>query len=628
MIRKFLSLGVVCSVTAVLFASITVSASAQSATEYRFSFADAVHHVMQVEATFHDVPSRPLRVQMSRSSPGRYAAFDFAENVFEERFSDGAGKTLTAVRIDPRTWEVKDHSATVQVTYKIFGNRVDGTFFALDSTHAHINFPAAAMWAQGFDDRPAKITFVLPSGSDWKVATQLYPTKDPLTYTAPNFQYLMDSPAELSHFAMRTFEIPALSPGGKTQTLRVVVHHQGSEAEMDAYAASVQKIVREEQAIFGELPDYEPGYYTFLADYLPWDSGDGMEHRNSTVMTGRATLAQKRLVGTAAHEFFHSWNVERIRPATLEPFNFQDANMSGELWLAEGFTNYFGSLAMLRSGLTSVNDGMAMFAGTIGYVSNNPGTKYRSAVDMSRLAPFVDGASDETPAYWTNTFVSYYSFGEVLGLGLDLTLRARSDSRITLDDFMRVMWKTHGKPGGAAPGLVAHPYTMADVRACLAEVSGDKAFADDFVKRYIEGTEKLDYAALFANAGFVLRKQQGPATLGPIRLEKKGEALRVAGSTVIGSPAYLAGLDLDDELISVAGTKLADPEELSKALAGGKVGDGVELVFKRRGQEVHATAKLVEDSHLEILPVEKTGGVLTEKQKQFREAWLQSKVRN
>ena len=130
-----------------------------------------------------------------------------------------------------------------------------------------------------------------------------------MTFTAPNLQYLMDSPAELSKFAIRTFTVPPMGAGGKTQTIRVVAHSQATAAEFDAYFAGVQKLVREEQAVYGELPDYEPGYYTFLADALPWDNGDGMEHRNSTVMTGKQLS-----LNTVAHEYFHNWNVERIRP--------------------------------------------------------------------------------------------------------------------------------------------------------------------------------------------------------------------------------------------------------------------------------------------------------------------------
>jgi predicted metalloprotease with PDZ domain len=612
----------------ILITAATVSA--QAPVEYRLSFPDAVHHVMQVEVTFRDVPPGALQVRMSRSSPGRYAAFEFARNVFDEQMSDGKGKVLTATRPNPQEWDIASHNGTVRITYSVFGDKVDGTFLAVDTTHAHINFPATLMWARGLANRPARVTFVLPVGSGWKIATQLYPTKEPLTFTAPNLQYLMDSPTELSNFSMRTFTVPARESGGKTQTLRVAIHHLGTDAELDAFVADVEKVVREEQAVFGELPDFEPGYYTLLADYLPWDDGDGMEHRNSSVVTSRRTLAKNRvgMLGNVAHEFFHCWNVKRIRPASVEPFDFNDANISGELWLAEGFTNYYERLIMLRSGIEDPVTSAAQMASEIDYVISSPGVKFRSAVEMSRLAAFVDldGGVPAEPTYWENTFVSYYDMGDVIALGLDLTLRARSDSRITLDDFMRAMWRVHGKPGGRSPGLVSKPYTLADVRARLAEVSGDKAFADDFVRRYIEGTEQINYAPLLLRAGFLLRKKNGGhATLGPIRLDKKGgNTLRVVSPTLNGSPAYNAGLDLDDELISVAGVTLASSEDLSRAIAERKPGEEVELVFNRRGREVHAKARLAEDERLEIVPIEKTGGTLTNDQRHFREGWLTS----
>lgn len=608
-----------------------VTARAQAPIEYRLSFSDAIHHVMRVEIKFRNVPPKPLHVRMSRSSPGRYVAFEFAKNVFGVQITDGAGKVLTASRPNPREWEVAGHDGTVYIRYSVFGDRVDGTFLAVDVTHAHINLPSTLMWVPGLAMRPARVTFALPADSGWKIATQLYPAKDPMTFTAPNLQYLMDSPAELSNFAMRTFTVPALESGGKTQTVRVTMHHLGTDAELDAYVAGFEKIVREEQAVFGDLPDFEPGYYTWLADYLSSNEGDGMEHRNSAVATGRATLAKDRvpMLGKAAHEFFHCWNVKRIRPASLEPFNFTDANMSGELWLAEGFTNYYARLIMVRSG---INADLAVFgkqlASEIGYVVSSPGAKLGSAVTMSRLAPLVDGDASADPTYWENTFVSYYDMGDVIALGMDLTLRSRSASRVTLDDFMRAMWRAHGKPGGPAPGLVSKPYTLADIRARLAEVSGDKSFADDFVRRYIEGTEHINYAPLLLRAGFVVRKANaGHGTLGPIRLDKKGgTTLRVVSPTFIGSPAYAAGLDLDDELISVAGVTLAFPDDLPKAIADCKPGEEVELAFKRRGQEVHAKAKLVEDQQLEIVPIEKTGGTLSDEQKHFRGAWLNSKA--
>ena len=421
------------------------------------------------------------------------------------------------------------------------------------------------------------------------------------------------------------FTVAPLTPAGKPQTIRVVAHSQATDAELKDYFAGVEKIVREEQAVFGELPNYEPGYYTFLADALPWDNGDGMEHRNSTVITG-----QRLNLGTVAHEYFHNWNVERIRPQGLEPFNFRDANMSYGMFIAEGFTQYYGQLAMIRAGLSP---SMQAFAGEISQVVNTPGTQYRSAEDMSRMAPLVDGASDLFPTYFNNTFVSYYTFGAAVAMGLDLELRTRSNGTVSLDDFERAMWLAYGKPGQTTPGLVAHPYTLADVQLQIAKVSGDPAFAADFVKRHMAGTEKIDYAPLLLKAGFVL-KAKGTPTLGRIFLAQKGsptrrgaaptnETLKVATSTIIGTPAYNAGLDLDDELISVAGTNIAGPGDIDKAIAKHKVGDTVELVFKRRGQQVKSNATLAADPTFEITDVENP----TAEQKAFREAWLGSKVK-
>lgn len=609
---------------------------AEPAVQYRLSFVDRVHHVMHVEVTFPQVKVMPLRVQMSRSSAGRYSAVEFAENVFEVHVTDGHGRALKVLRPNPREWQVAAHNGTVRISYDVFGDRLDGTYLAIDPTHAHVNFPAALMWAQRLQRRSARVTFVLPADSHWKVATQLYPTKDPLTFTAPNLQYLMDSPTELSEFVTRTFTVAPLNGSGKIQTMRVAMHYTGNGADLDAYVAAFQKVVREEQAIFGELPDFEPGSYTLVADYLPWATFDGMEHRNSSAVASHGPLVRKGvpLVGNLAHEFFHCWNGTRIRPASLTPFDFSDVNMSGELWLMEGFTNYYERLVIVRSG---VNGDLTRFgtalANELGYVLSSPGGRFRSAVAMSRLAPFVDTKQGPSaaPTDWPNTFVSYYSFGDMIALGLDLTLRARSDSHISLDDFMRAMWRVHGKPPGPEPGIVGRPYTLADVRARLTEVSGDRHFADDFVRRYIEGTGRLDYAPLLLRAGFVLRKknpEQG--SLGEIRLEKKpteqGTVLVVASPTEVGSPAYAAGLDLDDELLSVAGVTLTSPDDLQKALAGHRPGGQVELVFKRRGQIIRATVPLGQDHQLEIVPVESAGGTLTDAQERFRRAWLGSKV--
>ena len=288
---------------------------------------------------------------MSRSSPGRYALHEFAKNVYDVHAYAADGTELAIERPDESGWTVPTHGDVVTVKYKVYGDRVDGTYLAVDPTHVHLNMPAAIMWARGMDDRPATLEFQPPAGTRWQAATQLHQGANPFQFSAPNLSYLMDSPIELGPLVVTQFNVGL-------KTFRFAAHLNGSNADLAGFVKDVEKIVRQEEAIFGEYPEYEPGYYTFLADYLPYANSDGMEHRNSTVMASRGTIAGARidLLGTVAHEFFHSWNVERIRPRDLEPFDLDRVNMSSELWLAEGFTQYYGPLVLQRAGLVDVRE--------------------------------------------------------------------------------------------------------------------------------------------------------------------------------------------------------------------------------------------------------------------------------
>ena len=178
---------------------------------------------MQVEATFPDLAAGTLELRMSRASPGRYSLHDFAKNVYDVHAFAGDGRELPITRPDPYGWNVSDHGGSVKVTYKIYGDVVDGTYLAVDTTHAHINMPAAVMWARGLDDRPATLTFAPPTGTRWQIATQLYPGATAFEVTAPNLQYLMDSPVELGPVSIRQFTVGP-------RTFRVAVHHLGARA--------------------------------------------------------------------------------------------------------------------------------------------------------------------------------------------------------------------------------------------------------------------------------------------------------------------------------------------------------------------------------------------------------------
>lgn len=609
----------------VVLALVASAALAQQPVQYRASFPAPEHHYADVEVTFPNVPAGALELRMSRSSPGRYAVHEFSKNVFEVHAFDGKAQALRITRPNAYQWDVAAHDGTVRVVYRIFGNHVDGTYLGIDSSHAHMNIPATFMWARGFDRRPVRITFVPPKGSAWKVATQLFPTSDPFTYTAPNFQYFMDSPTELSDFGLRSFTVT--NPDGKIYTIRTAVHHDGPEAALDEYVAGTEKIVREQGAVFGEFPEFDTGTYTFLGDYLPWGGGDGMEHRNSTVVASpisfKAPQSVRRAMGTVSHEFFHAWNVERIRPKTLEPFDFEEANMSGELWIAEGFTTYYGGLIMGRAGLQTREQTMVSLANSALGVAVSPGHQFRSVVEMSQWAPFSDAARSVDATNASYAFVNYYPYGAALALALDMELRIRSGGRLSLDDYMRAMWKVHGKPPGPSPGIIAKPYTLQDAKSRLAEVSGDATFADDFFARYVDGREVPDYARLLEPAGLVVRRRNAGAWTG--LSADRADPTKVGSLVPWGSPAFEAGIDEGDVITAMDGTAFTT---LAAALQARKPGDVLTVEFRRpSGEVVKSTITLRPDPVLEAVPVESAGGTLAARQQTFREAWLGPKAK-
>ena len=589
---------------------------------------------MQVEVSFSNLNAGPLELRMSRSSPGRYSLHDFAKNVYDVHVFADDGSELETTRPDPYGWTVNGHGGSLTVRYKVFGDRVDGTYLAIDTTHAHINMPAAIMWARGLDDRPIRIEFVPPQGREydsrrelsWHVVSQLAPDRAPgipntvLAYAAPNLQYLMDSPVEFGHSSVRSFNV-------RDSTFRFALHHTGTEAELDSLMNDVEKIVQQEGKVFGEYPRYEPGYYTFLADYLPYANGDGMEHRNSTVMTGTATIAGDRMsiLDTVAHEFFHCWNVERIRPRGLEPFDFERANVSGELWLAEGFTQYYGPLALQRAGLVDLASTAETLTGLVEAVSA-PAHLVRSAEEMSQMAAFIDGGRTMDKTNWSITNISYYPYGGAIALALDLTLRDRSDGRLSLDDFMRAMWRTYGKPGGSREGYVDRPYTIGDAETTLASVSGDRAFARDFFRRFIQGHDVADYPHLLARAGFVVRKRTpGSAWLGDLRIDTRN-GVRVGALIPPTWPVYRSGLEQDDLLQQLDGRPINGEGDISTVLHQHKPGDSLSIVFTdRTGQATTASVTLAENPHVDIVPSESAGGTLTDAQRAFRGQWLGAK---
>ena len=592
----------------------------QPSLHYDVQFPNVSHNEAEITLTMKNLLPGQVTLAMSRTSPGRYALHEFAKNVYDVTAINSKGDTLNIERPDLHHWEIEGHDGTVKFKYTLFGRRADGTYSGINRQHAHFNMPASFVWAPNLPNTPITVAFHPPKGSNWKAATQLESTEEPMTFKAPNTYYFMDSPTELSNYMSAEWKAPQDTTG---QTIRLAVHHNGTQQQVDRYAEMAQKVVAEQVAIYGEPADFEYDTYTFIADYLPYVYGDGMEHRNSTILTSRTPLegdGAMRNLFTLSHEFFHSWNVERIRPQSLEPFQFMEANVSGALWFAEGFTSYYDDLTIRRAGLTSDKEYAADWAGTLNYVLNSPGNSYYSPIEMSMQAPFVDAATSVDEQNKSNTFISYYSWGATIGMGLDLSLRSTFDD-VTLDDLMRRMWTKYGKS--------EKPYKIEDIQATLAEVTDSTEFAEQFFADHIYNGKQVDLKPLLAHAGFSLQKadsSQPVLSFGNAKISYEGGTVTIASQTEVGSPIYKAGLDKGDEILSIGGSAISNAKEMQQLLKRHEAGDQLEITYRSLGIEKEGQVQLAENPALEMIPYEEMDKQLTPEMKQFRQDWLGSKA--
>ncbi len=591
----------------ILLVFVTITSLGQTKNLYTISFENAVHHEAEITANFTNLENKVLELRMSRTSPGRYALHEFAKNVYNVKALDSKGNSLAITRPNPYQWNVSGHDGTVKVSYTLFANRGGGTYSQIDETHAHLNIPATFMYAPAYDKRPISVAFNVRKDLQWKVATQLRKISEN-TFFAPDLHYFMDSPTEISNHSVRSFKV---ADKDKEQTVKFVLHHNGTDEELDTYYEGVKKVVLQQKAVYGELPNFDYGEYTFLACYIPNASGDGMEHRNSTILTSTRSLANggmQRNMGTVSHEFFHAWNVERIRPKTLEPFDYTETNMSGELWFAEGFTSYYTSLLLCRAGLLSQEDYIKRLAGGLNYVWNSPARGYFNPIEMSYQAPFVDAARSVDPVNRENTFISYYTYGSVLGLALDLSLRNLEGSK-NLDAFMKQVWQTYGKP--------EIPYTIRDLQDALSSYAG-AAFSTNFFKKYIFDSQMPDYKTLFESVGVTFEQAKlAEASLG-VRLN--GD-FKLVSNPFKGSAAYKGGLENGDQLISIHGIAITPETKPLDFLAQFKPNQTVTVVFKRFDQQ--------KETQLTFDPNPSYSTTLQEKVKKRiekkRTAWLEAK---
>lgn len=526
--------------------------------------------------------------QMAKWSPGRYAVFDFAKNVQEVSARNVCPPGLDCdlanppvTRVDDQTWRVDFSNAKapgrqtiVFLNYKVFGNNLSGTFSQLDSRHACFNGGNIFMYVVNHKQDPVELSIEPPK--DWRIVNGRTDRANQNEWHFPNWDIMTDNPTEIGpDWTEDEFKVTG-------KQYHVVVHSLGNEGgKRGALVRDIEKIVKAETAMWGP-PEFDE--YTFLLHFAnDGHSADGMEHLTSTQIIMPGELASPamydEMLDAIAHEFFHVWNVKRLRPIELGPWDFtRPANTRG-LWIAEGITNYYGHLMQRRAGLWDDAKLLTTLTEQITEVENAPGSRLMSAEESSLSAPFIDDAPHAQQTNLANTSISYYPKGEVLGITLDLLIRGRTKGKASLDEVMRRMYeKFYLKSPNATYYLRGRGYKAEDFEQVVSEVAGGDM--SDFFKRYVRGVESPPYEEAFAQVGLrFTREPQQPVSVGVTADENDANNFKLARVRP-GSPASDAGLEVGDTINTFGGTKLS-PGNLVKVLSRYQPGDRVALTVQR-----------------------------------------------
>jgi predicted metalloprotease with PDZ domain len=572
-----------------------------------------------------DAKLESLDFQMPRWSPGRYAVFDFAKNVQEFQAAAGicppksrcdmAMRPVT--RVDDQTWRVPFmNSQSLTITYKVFGNDLSGTFSELDSRHANFNGGCIFMYVVNHKQDPVSLSINPPKG--WRIVNGRSAREDQSEWQFPNWDIMTDTPTEIApDWTEDDFKVDG-------QQYHVVVHSLGNEGgKRPALVRDIEKIVQTETAMWG-APEFES--YTFLIHFAAdGHSNDGMEHLTSTQIIEPGALADPGMYEDAldaiAHEFFHAWNVKRLRPIELGPWDFTRPPNTRGLWIAEGITNYYGHLIQRRAGLWTDAKLLSTLSQQITEVENSPGSRLMSAEESSLSAPFIDDAPHAQQTNLANTSISYYPKGEVLGLVLDLLIRGKTGGRASLDDAMRRMYEEfYLKSPNATYYLRGRGYRPEDFERIVSQVAG--ADMSDFFKRYVRGVESPPYEEAIAQVGLrLVREPRQPVAVG-ISADESDKANYTIGRVRPNSPAAEAGLEVGDRLLFFGGLKIT-PTNFERLLGRYKPGDRVALIVQRGPRTVQTSITLGEPQILNYR-IEEMKDAPGEA-KVLRAAWLNGK---
>ncbi len=582
--------------------------------QYELRLRRPTTHLLEIEITAGRVKEPALDFVMPAWAPGRYAIYDFAKNVQEFSAIDSSGQPLAWTKLDKQTWHVDARQAggAVRVRYRVFANDLSGSFSQFDSSHACLNGPSLFMYVDGHKADTLSLTVEAPP--NWKLISGFSESTEERKFQVANYDVLADTPMEISA------DCTVDQFTERDRTIRVAVHsYSDRDRDISALVDALKKVVQVEMAM---MPEPDLRTFTFIFHFVPGLAmGDGIEHLNSTQVIVRGELSGGGLaeaLETGAHEFFHLWNVKRLRPVGLGPFDYTREQYTRSLWFAEGLSTYYSYVFLRRSGVWTREQFLERLADEIRTFEYEPGRRLMSAESSSFHAWFFDRSPQMQETNFANTTVSYYNQGAVLGALLDLEIRARSGGQKSLDDVLVAMYqKFYAAPATSyfGPG---RGYEEHDILETVNAVAG--ADLTSFFDRYIRGTEPFHYETAFASAGLRLRISTSPGSapsLGVLTNRVDRGLMIVAVRP--GGAADRGGLSRDDVLLAVDELPLA-VDDLPDRLKMYPPGAVVPFKVERHGRERRIEVKL-DPPFADKYSIEELTGAAAE-QDSIRQGWL------
>jgi len=542
---------------------------------YNVTFPQVQAHYVDIEMNIEHLNQSTLVLKMPVWTPGSYLVREFAKSV--EGFTVSAnGKEIPFVKTRKNWWSINTKGLNhVTIKYKVYCFEVSVRTAFVDISHAFLSTSGIFMYPEGMLNQPSTI-HIVPFGGWDKVSTSLdMVNNDPFTVHAPNYDILFDSPIEVGNQDVFGFDA-------------VGVHYQvamygGGNYDKEKLKTDIAKIVEQETAVYGENPNK---HYVFIVHNY-FRGGGGLEHLSSTVLgASRDAYGTPRgyqnFLSLVAHEHFHLWNVKRLRPIALGPFDYDNENYTTDLWIAEGFTAYYEDIVLRHANLIDADNYLGVMANDINQVENTPGKKFQSIADASYDAWIKAYRPTENS---NNSTISYYSKGSVAAMMLDLEIIHDSQTKYSLDDVMRYMYNEYYK-------TLKRGYTDAEFKKGLEKFAGKNL--DDFYKKYVYGVADVDYNKYLGYAGYQLTDEAAGTNEPSLDIMTANTGGKMLVTNVLrDGTAWVDGINVNDEIVSVDGTPVTDAGSI---LANKNVGDKLSITISRDGLSLVFPVTLLKNS--------------------------------